>query len=762
MTVPSQSPVSNHVGNGVTTTFPYEFKLLNEDDIKVSINGIVKTINVDYTVTGVGVEAGGSVVFSVAPAALAAIALVRKVAINRLTDYQYAGDFESETVNKDFDRVVMMVQDNDLVLESTIRFPEGDAESGVLPAAADRALKGFAFDADGKPFLTAASGNADVLAAALGSSAAATLGGGLVGFDPARAYAAGTVGDGIKDAISDAAAAQSNVNTFKTDVASIADAAKGAALMGYKVNATGSVGRLLSDKLLEFVSVKDFGAAGNGVAVDSGAFTNAMAAASTVIVPPGTYRFSSNFTIPNGKRLIFRDGAQLTIDNTFTLTIRGLVEAGVGQIFAGAGTVLGLRTVRPEWFGALRTGSANDDAPAFRKAQLCMEAGITSDGDDMVMLLSSGSYGLASQVPCTPNTQSCIQWRGQGSHAGTYLIGMASWTGSNGVIALVANAVNSSGSACRFSGFRMVPQTAGSGSLIGIIIGNHATLTLQGGAHEGALFEDVGVYDFATCWQITNARLFQFRRCSAWNQNVASGTCVSITAPLANNFTGDLDFDSCQITANASSSKCMNLAASVSTAQIAGVRFRSHIMYKGECGITASGGGKVSDVWFTAGWQYDVVAGNGFVIGSSGAGSVISRLQFHGGYWAGGLVSTFKAFNIFTTTSGKCQGIDISGNYFIQSWGDAIGVSNSNQISICRNQFVDPNGGSLVNFAGCIGVIINDNVLTRLNTSGSVSWLVTNSGSSNYYSIRNNMSSGFGGTVNDPSPGAQRIVDGNF
>ncbi|CAN7672080.1 hypothetical protein LJR084_005399 [Variovorax sp. LjRoot84] len=42
MTVPVQSPVSNHVGNGVTKTFAYTFKLLNQTDLKVRVSGVLK------------------------------------------------------------------------------------------------------------------------------------------------------------------------------------------------------------------------------------------------------------------------------------------------------------------------------------------------------------------------------------------------------------------------------------------------------------------------------------------------------------------------------------------------------------------------------------------------------------------------------------------------------------------------------------------------------------------------------------------------
>lgn len=259
MTVPSQTPVSTHVGNGITTSFAYGFKLLDDDDLTVSVDGVAKTLGVDYTVTGVGVDAGGNVVFGAAPANLASIALVREVTIERLTDYQYSGDFQSPTVNRDFDRVIMMLQDSGVSVANALRYPPGDPASGLLPDAAGRALKGLAFDADGDLALTAASGNADVLAAALLSTTVST-GGALVGFDPANAYAPNTVGDGIKDAIADAAAATANVNTFKTNLAlQTAAGGTGATLVGYKLNTPNTVGRSLQDRLESYMDASDFG-----------------------------------------------------------------------------------------------------------------------------------------------------------------------------------------------------------------------------------------------------------------------------------------------------------------------------------------------------------------------------------------------------------------------------------------------------------------------------------------------------------------------
>lgn len=64
-----------------------------------------------------------------------------------------------------------------------------------------------------------------------------------------------------------------------------------------------AVTRTLRDKLRETeVSVKDFGAVGDGVTDDTLAFTRAFAASDTVHVPPGTY--IANVLVPNGGSLI--------------------------------------------------------------------------------------------------------------------------------------------------------------------------------------------------------------------------------------------------------------------------------------------------------------------------------------------------------------------------------------------------------------------------------------------------------------------------
>ena len=307
MTVPAQTPVSTHVGNGVTTSFAYGFKLLDQADIEVSVGGVVKTLTTDYTVTGVGVDAGGTVVFVAAPASLAEISLVRKVVIQRLTDYQYSGDFQSPTVNRDFDRIVMMLQDSGVNVANAIRLPVGDPANGILPNAATRALKALAFDADGDPVVVAGAGDATALAAAL-LSTTATTGGALVGFDAANAYPVGSLGLSLKTA-----------TDFDASLIDQSDVSKGAALVAYKAAFTGAVGRTLASRLDEHVSAKDFGLATTNTGAQNVAAWNLAIAYAiaqgglTLHIPRGTYDFNGTISFTGAHNLrVTGDGPDAT------------------------------------------------------------------------------------------------------------------------------------------------------------------------------------------------------------------------------------------------------------------------------------------------------------------------------------------------------------------------------------------------------------------------------------------------------------------
>lgn len=103
------------------------------------------------------------------------------------------------------------------------------------------------------------------------------------------------------------------------------DPAKGAALVGYK-------GRTVAARLADIVSVKDFGAVGDGVTDDTGAFVGAAAASLHVSIPAGNYKITSgtlNFSTP--VRFVGQGREQTQI----------ICSSGTGNLFAWSSNVTG-------------------------------------------------------------------------------------------------------------------------------------------------------------------------------------------------------------------------------------------------------------------------------------------------------------------------------------------------------------------------------------------------------------------------------------
>lgn len=125
MTVSAQTPINRSTGNGVTTVFPYTFKIVSAADIEVSVDGVVKTLSVDYTLSGVGSDAGGNVTMTVAPANLASVVRRRNMALVRSTDYQDQGELPAATLDSDIDATVLMIQQVDEQIGRALTLPAG-------------------------------------------------------------------------------------------------------------------------------------------------------------------------------------------------------------------------------------------------------------------------------------------------------------------------------------------------------------------------------------------------------------------------------------------------------------------------------------------------------------------------------------------------------------------------------------------------------------------------------------------------------------
>ena len=105
MTVSTTTNKVSYIGNGVATTFAIPFPFLEQEHLKVrQLLNNVQTERTDWTVSG------GNIVFSTAPANDAQIVIMREVPLTQETDYRENEVLPAETLERNFDKLTMQVQ----------------------------------------------------------------------------------------------------------------------------------------------------------------------------------------------------------------------------------------------------------------------------------------------------------------------------------------------------------------------------------------------------------------------------------------------------------------------------------------------------------------------------------------------------------------------------------------------------------------------------------------------------------------------------
>lgn len=137
MPVEQQTPFNEYTGNGVTTVFAFQFQVLIATDLSVFVDGTLKANGTDYTITGVGNQTGGQVTFSAAPAVGADVLIARQMVLARDTDYQTNGDLREAVLDRDFDRIWLVLQSLSSSLSTSIQLPFPE-QAGILPGSQAR------------------------------------------------------------------------------------------------------------------------------------------------------------------------------------------------------------------------------------------------------------------------------------------------------------------------------------------------------------------------------------------------------------------------------------------------------------------------------------------------------------------------------------------------------------------------------------------------------------------------------------------------
>ncbi|HBC9220829.1 TPA: hypothetical protein KE812_001274 [Enterobacter cloacae] len=133
MTVSTVVDHNDYTGNGVTTSFPYTFRIFKKTDLTVSVvdldeNITVLVLDTDYTVTNAGGYNGGNVVLTTPLADGWQISIARELEPTQETDLRNQGKFFAEVHEDAFDKLTMLIQQAYSVFRLALRKPSSVAK----------------------------------------------------------------------------------------------------------------------------------------------------------------------------------------------------------------------------------------------------------------------------------------------------------------------------------------------------------------------------------------------------------------------------------------------------------------------------------------------------------------------------------------------------------------------------------------------------------------------------------------------------------
>lgn len=230
-----------YVASAGQTVFTYDFPLLSAGDAVVyRFRGDARDqleLETDYTVTGVGEEAGGTFVLAAPALADDQYVLVGARPIQRLTDFGIRGDYRAADINAELDAVAIYLQELSARQARSVQLDQFDTGGDlVLPPPDDRADRFLGFDEAGKFALLEGSFS------------------------------------GIEGAVADAEAARDAALGYRDAAEEAAEQAAGVGSASPIISEASTAVRTLADRFAEVRNPRDWGAAGNGTDDDTDAF----------------------------------------------------------------------------------------------------------------------------------------------------------------------------------------------------------------------------------------------------------------------------------------------------------------------------------------------------------------------------------------------------------------------------------------------------------------------------------------------------------
>lgn len=159
MTISTEPAPLSYSGDDSTTAFPITWKYFAKSHVVATLRSSagVETLwvlNTDYTLTAAGVEAGGTLTATTAPASGTTLVITLDPPNTQDKSLPLGGAFPSTSVEDALDVAAQRDARLEALFNRTLRVPKTDTQSDTeleLPIDSDRASKFLAFDGDGSP-----------------------------------------------------------------------------------------------------------------------------------------------------------------------------------------------------------------------------------------------------------------------------------------------------------------------------------------------------------------------------------------------------------------------------------------------------------------------------------------------------------------------------------------------------------------------------------------------------------------------------------